>query len=422
MAARSTMRKPSRFLIHNSACPTPKIDASRMTDTLLLLNAGSSSLKFALYPPGGETSLVRGQIEKIGATPEFSAYSESGDVIADQKPEADADVGRCLEFLLRWLNTQFKHCTVVGAGHRVVHGGERLSAPVLIDDTIIRELETLIPFARTHQPYEIAAIKALAAINPALRQVACFDTTFHFDRPWQDRTLAIPRELSESGMRRYGFHGLSFEYIAGRLPQVLGTRADEHVIVAHLGSGASLCAMRNCKSVATTMGLTTLDGLMMGTRSGSIDPGALLYAIQERGMSAHELSDTLFRKSGLLGVSGLSNDMRELLASPHPHAKEAVELFVYRALHEIGGLAAVLGGFDALVFTAGIGEHSSKIRTMICDGLRWLGAEINESANRAHQPIISATASKIALCVIPTNEEAVIACNTAQVLGLDAKC
>ena len=395
---------------------------SRMTDTLLLLNAGSSSLKFALYPPGGETSFVRGQIEKIGATPELSARNESGDMIANQELEADADIGRCLEFLLRWLNAQFKHCTVVGAGHRVVHGGERLSTPVVIDDAVVRELEMLIPFARTHQPYEIAAIKALVAINPSLRQVACFDTTFHFHRPWQDRTLAIPRELSESGMRRYGFHGLSYEYIAGRLPQVLGARADGRVIVAHLGSGASLCAVRNCKSVATTMGLTTLDGLMMGTRSGAIDPGALLYAIQERGMSADELSDTLFRKSGLLGVSGVSNDMRELLASSHPHAKEAVELFVYRALREIGGLASVLGGLDALVFTAGIGERSSEIRAMICDGLRWLGAEIDESANRAHQTTISTAASKIAVCVIPTNEEAVIARNTAQVLGMDAKC
>jgi acetate kinase len=400
----------------------PEMSAIRMTDTLLLLNAGSSSLKFALYPPSGETPFVRGQIEKIGGVPRFSACSESGDTIIDQELEADADIARCLEFLLRWLSTQFKHCILVGAGHRVVHGGERLSTPVLIDDAIIRELETLIPFARTHQPYEIAAIKALAAINPALRQVACFDTTFHFHRPWQDRTMAIPRELSESGMRRYGFHGLSYEYIAGRLPEVLGARAQGRVIVAHLGSGASLCAMRNCKSVATTMGLTTLDGLMMSTRSGAIDPGALLYAIQERGMSADELSDTLFKKSGLLGVSGVSNDMRELLASPNPHAKQAVELFVYRALREIGGLASVLGGVDALVFTAGIGERSSDIRAMICDGLRWLGVEIDESANRAHQTIISAAASKISLCVIPTNEEAVIARNTAQLLGLDAKC
>lgn len=391
-----------------------------MTDTLLLLNAGSSSLKFALYPPCGKTPFVRGQIERIGGTPEFSARSGAGDVIADQKLEADASIGRCLEFLLHWLNTQLTHYTVVGAGHRVVHGGERFAAPVLIDAAIIRELETLIPFARTHQPYEIEAIKALAVISPALRQVACFDTTFHFHRPWQDRTMAIPRELTEAGMRRYGFHGLSYQYIASRLPDVLGARAQGRVIVAHLGSGASLCAMRECKSVATTMGLTTLDGLMMGTRSGAIDPGALLHAIQERGMSANELSDMLFKKSGLLGVSGVSNDMRELLASSNPHAKEAVELFVYRALREIGGLAAVLGGLDALVFTAGIGERSAKIRGMICDGLHWLGAEIDAPANHSHQTIFSTSASKIAVCVIPTDEEAVIARSTANVLGLSA--
>jgi acetate kinase len=355
-------------------------------------------------------------LEKIGAIPNFIAQDGAHRTIVNRKLQKGADLEYGLRYLLRWLKKVHKKYTIVGVGHRVVHGGEHLEAPVLVNAAILRELESLIPFARTHQPYEIAAIRAIAAIEPRLPQVACFDTTFHLHRPWQDRTMAIPYELTDSGLRRYGFHGLSYEYIAGRLPDVLGTQALGRVIVAHLGSGASLCAMQDCKSVATTMGLTTLDGLMMGTRCGSVDPGALLYAIQERGMSADELSDMLFRKSGLLGVSGVSNDMRELLTSSDPRAKQAIELFNYRTLREIGGLVSVLGGLDALVFTAGIGERSHEVRAMICAKLRWLGAEIDESANRMHNFIISTSASKIAVCVIPTNEEAVIARSTAKLL------
>lgn len=392
-----------------------------MGDVILVINAGSSSIKFAIFAidAGVESSaILRGQIEKIGTAPALQARRQDGSVITEEAPPGTAGTVPSLAFLLDWLKLHLSEYRLVGAGHRVVHGGENHSAPVRIDSTVIESLEALIPLARLHEPIEVEAIKGLAKLSPGIPQVACFDTAFHHHRPSVDKLFAIPREYTAAGVRRYGFHGLSYEYIAGRLPRLLGENAaGARVVVAHLGSGASMCAMRDGKSIATTMGFTPLDGLMMGTRCGAIDPGVLLYAIQERGMSAHEVSEILYSRSGLLGVSGISNDMRDLLASADPHAQEAIDLFVYRAVRELGALVAVLGGLDALVFTGGIGEHSHEIRAMICDKLRWLGIECDPDVNRAHSTLISSPASRIAACVIPTDEEVVIARHTRRLLA-----
>jgi acetate kinase len=393
-----------------------------MDDALLVLNAGSSSIKFALYPAAAahDAALLRGQVEGIGDAPRLRARRRGAGSEQALAFPAGAATAECLGLLLDWLRRETAAYRLVGAGHRVVHGGEEHAGPVLIDAGVIRALEALVPLARLHEPYEVAAIKALAALAPELRQVACFDTAFHFRRPRLDQLFAIPREYAQAGIRRYGFHGLSYEYVAGRLPTVLGALAGGRVLVAHLGSGASLCALREGRSVATTMGFTALDGLMMATRCGAIDPGVLLYAIEERGMSAHEVSDILYRRSGLLGVSGLSGDMRALLASDSPQAREAVELFVYRAAKEAGALVAVLEGLDALVFTGGIGERAAPVRAMLCARLGWLGIALDAAANRAHAERISAPSSRVAVCVIPTDEESVIARHTRRVLGLDA--
>ncbi|HSN42148.1 MAG TPA: acetate/propionate family kinase [Burkholderiales bacterium] len=390
-----------------------------MSDAILVLNAGSSTIKFALFASGAEPesdAILRGQVENIGTAPALEARHRNGSITAMPAPAGTAGTAPSLAFLLDWLKPSLSGHRLAGAGHRVVHGGENHSMPVRIDGGVIKSLEALIPLARLHEPIEVEAIKALAKLRPGIPQVACFDTAFHHHRPSVDKLFAIPREYTAAGVKRYGFHGLSYEYIAGRLPQLLGERAGARVVVAHLGSGASMCAMREGRSIATTMGFTALDGLMMGTRCGAIDPGVLLYAIQERGMSAHEVSEILYTRSGLLGVSGISNDMRDLLASDHPHAKEAVELFVYRATRELGALAAVLGGLDALVFTGGIGEHAAEVRAMICEKARWLGVELDAAANRRHQTIISAPASVPVVCVVPTDEEIVIARHTRRLL------
>jgi len=390
-----------------------------VSDAILVINAGSSSIKFALFPADAEPesgAALRGQVENIGAAPALKARRPDGSSSTGQAPRGAAGTMASLAFLLDWLQLNLGEHHLAAAGHRVVHGGEHHSAPVRVDAGVIESLEALIPLARLHEPIEVEAIKELARLRPAMPQVACFDTAFHHHRPNVDKVFAIPREYTAAGVKRYGFHGLSYEYIATCLPQILGERAAGRVVVAHLGGGASMCAMREGRSVATTMGFTTLDGLMMGTRCGAIDPGVLLYAIQERGMSAHEVSDILYTKSGLLGVSDISGDMRDLLASDDPHAKEAIELFVYRATRELGALAAVLGGLDALVFTGGVGEHAHEVRAAICDKAHWLGVELDQDANRAHRPFISTAASGVAVCVIPTDEEVVIARHTRRLL------
>lgn len=393
-----------------------------MNGELLILNCGSSSIKFGVYTAEARPQrLLHGMIAGLGATPRFSAFDASGNplIAGALKDESGAPLTlhTAPRWLFGWLEAGNHGHDIRGAGHRVVHGGERFLAPVRIDDEVLDALERLDPMAPLHQPHNLAAARELRALRPKLPQVACFDTEFHATQARVARNYALPRELTAQGIRRYGFHGLSYEYIAAVLPDHLGERARGRVVVAHLGNGASMCAMLEGRSVATTMGFTALEGLVMGTRSGAIDPGVIFYLMRERGMRADEVEHMLYHDSGLLGVSGLSSDMRELLESDDPRAREAVELFVYRASRELGSLAAALGGLDALVFTAGIGEHAAPVRAMICEEARWLGVELDRAANAAHAPLISTPASRVAVCVIPTNEEIVIARHTRRLLA-----
>jgi acetate kinase len=305
----------------------------------------------------------------------------------------------------------------MGVGHRVVHGGERFSAPVLVDAAILDQIEQLVPLAPLHQPHNVAAIRAVGRVRPEVAQVACFDTAFHRTQPPIAQLYALPRDLSAEGIKRYGFHGLSYEHIASVLPGLAGDAARGRVVAAHLGNGCSLCAMRNGASVATTMGFTALDGLPMGTRCGAIDPGVILHLLAERHMSVGEVTDLLYHRSGLLGVSGIGNDMRVLLASPAPEAAEAIDLFVYRIGRELGSLAAALGGLDTLVFTGGIGEHAAPVRARVCEDAAWLGVRLDADANRAHGPRISAANSAVSVWVIPANEEWMIARHTLACIG-----
>jgi len=385
-----------------------------MQQTVLVLNAGSSSLKFALFdagalPAAGEP-WVRGRIEGIGGHGRFVvARSDRFDTTPFPASDSFRTHEDALAALLEWLRAQRRGQHLVAVGHRVVHGGAHFSAPVRIDAGVLARLRELIPLAPLHQAQPLAAIEALGRVDPGLAQVACFDTAFHHAMPVVARTYALPRALTGQGIRPYGFHGLSYEYIADALPTHLGAQADGRVIVAHLGHGASLCALRERRSVATTMGFTPLDGLPMATRCGALDPGVLLYLMGERGMTVEAVADLLYRQSGLLGVSGFSGDMRELLASDDARAAEAVELFVYRAGRELGSLAAALGGLDALVFTGGIGERAAVIRERIGRQASWLGVRLDPTANAAGGPRISRADSPVSVWVIPTDEERVIA-------------
>lgn len=386
---------------------------------LLVLNAGSSSLKFGVFPAEGGATLLSGQVDAIGIAPKL--HARRGDERFDEPlPEVAGHPcahEEALAWLLDWLAGHLAALNVIAAGHRVVHGGTRFSAPVRIDPAALAELEALIPLAPLHQPHNLRGIRALAAQLPGLPQVACFDTAFHHTQDARAATFALPRDITAEGVRRYGFHGLSYDYVATRLPDVLGERADGRVIVAHLGAGASLCAMHQRRSVATTMGFTALDGLMMATRPGSLDPGVLLYLMDHRGMDASALTKLLYHQSGLLGVSGISADMRALLASDAPAAAEAVELFCYRAAREIGSLMAALGGLDALVFTAGIGEHSAPVRARICELLGWTGLRLDTARNAAHATRTEAADSTVAAAVLPTDEEGMIAGYTRALLN-----
>jgi acetate kinase len=390
-----------------------------MADAILVINAGSSSVKFALYDAQGDQALdCKGQVEGIGATPHFIVRDGAAKTLADQgwahDPPGDQAAG--LAFLLDWLAPRLAGRALIGAGHRVVHGGLAYSQPVRIDDRVLAALDVLVPLAPLHQPHNLGAIRAMARLNPGLPQVACFDTGFHRTHLAVADRFALPRELHDAGVRRYGFHGLSYEYVAEALATVAPEIANGRVIVAHLGAGASLCAMSAGKSVDSSMGFTALEGLMMGTRPGALDPGVILYLLQERKMDAGAIQRLLYHQSGLLGVSGISGDMRVLLASADPRAREAIELFCFRAVKEIGGLAAVLGGLDGLVFTAGIGEHAAEIRARIGAGLRWLGVELDPALNARHGPRISKSASPVSTWVVPTDEERVIARHTRQAL------
>jgi acetate kinase len=401
-----------------------------MDDAILVLNAGSSSLKFALFEAGGAAAdqdpelMLGGQIEGIGRAPEFR-MERGGSLGAAAPPEPAqvtevVDHAGALDLLLAWLDRETAGLKLAAAGHRVVHGGARFTAPARITPEVLDYLSELEPLAPQHQPHNLAAIRALAARRPGLAQVACFDTAFHASQPEVATTLTLPAELRAKGLRRYGFHGLSYEYIASALPgyyRDLGAAPPGKVVVAHLGNGASLCAIADGRSVATTMGFSTLDGLVMGTRSGSQDPGVILYLLREQGLDYAGLTDLLYNRSGLLGLSGVSGDMRVLLESAAPGAKLAVDVFCYRLCRELGSLAAALGGLEALVFTGGIGARAAPVRAQVCQGAAWLGVALDVAANARHGPLITSAQSRVKAWAIPTNEELVIARQTRALIG-----
>ena len=393
-----------------------------MDDYALVLNAGSSSLKFNVYrrPEDQDWRLEsRGQIEGIGTSPRITASDAAGRTLIDEKPGGEVRDGRAaLDALAAWLRSMYGGARVLGVGHRVVHGGTRFTGPTVVTPEVLTQLHQLVSLAPLHQPHNLAAIEAVCRRLPDVPQVACFDTSFHRGQSAVAELVPLPREICRAGVQRYGFHGLSYEYIASVLPRVAPEIAAGRVIVAHLGSGASLCALKDGKSVDSSLGFTALDGLCMGTRPGAVDPGVILYLFQNLGLSNQEVETILYKKSGLLGISGISNDMRVLLKSNEPGARLAVDYFIYRATKEIGALAAVLGGIDGLVFTAGIGENSTEVRRRICESSAWLGIELDATANARKGPRITAPASKVSAWVIPTNEELMIARHTGMVLGL----
>ena len=392
-----------------------------MPDTIAVLNAGSPSLKFSVFGVGETLTLnVRGQVEGIGTAPRFVAKDPSGAVVAEQSwGGSDAiDHAGAVEHLFSYLATDLKRGRLLAVGHRVVHGGTRYGAPVRVDAAVIDALAELVPLAPLHQPHNLTPIRAIAARMPALPQVACFDTAFHHDQPPLAQAFALPPEITGQGVRRYGFHGLSYEYVAGAMRTLDMRAAAGRVVVAHLGNGASMCAMADGRSVASTMGFTALDGLVMGTRSGTIDPGVMIWLMDQMGMGPRDLERLLYHRSGLLGVSGISSDMRTLLASGEPRAKLAIELFCYRAGRELGSLAAALGGLDALVFTGGIGEHAAPIRAAIVRGACWLGLALDADANAAGKRRITSDTSRVPAYVVPTDEELMIARHVRSALAL----
>ena len=386
-----------------------------MSEAVVAINAGSSSVKFALYTACAAPSrLMAGQVEGVGTAPRFSAKRADGTPYPGRKFDASPfRHDEALGFILQWIEAESGE-SIVAAGHRVVHGGEKFARPARLDAAVLAELDLLVPLAPLHQPHNLAAIRAISALRPGLPQVACFDTAFHRTQPRVAQLFGLPRALSDGGVMRYGFHGLSYEYVSGALPQVFGAAAQGRVVVAHLGNGASMCATRNGLSIASTMGFSTLDGLVMGTRSGSLDPGVILYLLQH-GFDNARLNRLLYRESGLLGVSGMSSDMRDLLASSDARARAAVDLFVYRIDREIGSLAAALGGLDALVFTGGIGEHAAVVRKAVCEQASWLGIELDEKSNELGGPRITREGAKVSAWVIPTDEELVIVRHTLAV-------
>jgi acetate kinase len=393
-----------------------------MDDYALVLNAGSSSLKFCVYrrPAIEKWRLeARGQIEGIGTSPRLSVKDAEGVSLADYKLDSTVRDGRkAIDELASWLRLQYGGSRVLGVGHRVVHGGAHYSKPTIITREVLSNLQQLIPLAPLHQPYNLAAIEAVSERLPDVPQVACFDTSFHRGHNPVADVIPLPHELCKAGLQRYGFHGLSYEYISSVLPEVAPEIARARVIVAHLGSGASLCAMKEGKSVDSTLGFTALDGLCMGTRPGGLDPGVVLYLFQNLKLTAKEVEGILYKKSGLLGISGISNDMRDLLGRAEPEAQLAVDYFIYRVAKEIGAMASVLSGIDALVFTAGIGENSAEIRRRICESCDWLGLDLNPDANERKETRISSMASKVSVWIIPTNEELMIARHTGKLLQL----
>jgi acetate kinase len=390
-----------------------------MRQPILVINAGSSSIKFSVFETAADGTLspgLHGQVENIGKSPQLTVADVAGSKLADQ-PVAGSGHEPAITAIQDWFSAHIgSEAGFDGVGHRVVHGGQKYSQPARIDAQVLADLEQLVPLAPLHQPHQIAAIRAVIAVAPQVRQVACFDTAFHHRQPSLAQEFALPRQLTGTGIRRYGFHGLSYEYIAGVLPQVAPDCAGGKLVVAHLGNGASMCAIDHGRSIASTMGLTPLDGLPMGTRCGALDPGVVLYLMQHEGMSAHAVEQLLYERSGLLGVSGLSSDMRTLLASDLPAAREAIDLFVYWIGRELGSLVAALGGLDALVFTGGIGEHAAPIRSRVCQDAGWIGIRLDEAANSGGGPRISLASSAPSAWMIPTDENLMVARHTRALL------
>jgi acetate kinase len=395
-----------------------------MAAEILILNAGSSSIKVSLFASdgGGLVRIMSGQVEGIGTPhPHATARTAAGESVLDQTWEGGggpADHGRAVAFVVERLTQRRPGWAPAGVGHRVVHGGTRFFGPVAIDPAVRADLEALVPLAPLHQPANLAGIDAIAAAFPGARQVACFDTAFHHGRSFASEAFALPRDYYDRGIRRYGFHGLSFEYIARAMRTVAPAAAAGRLIVAHLGNGASLCALRAGRSVETTMGFSTAEGLPMGTRCGQIDPGVILDLFDRQKLAAADVGDLLYTRSGLLGLSGVGSDMRDLLASADPRARDAVDYFVYRVTWYVGALTAALGGLDGLVFTAGIGEHAAPIRERVCRNLTWLGLDLDAAANAARATCISAAGSKVSAWVVPTDEERMIATHVTEVLGV----
>ncbi len=393
-----------------------------MSRGILTINAGSSSIKFALFPlarPISPAAEVSGQIDGIGtAATKMVAKNQAGERIADQTLAGQqVNHAQAFDALLKWFTASHAYWEIVAVGHRVVHGGDLYSSPTIIDAQVLGNLAGFVPLAPLHQPHNVAGIEALQALLPKVPQVACFDTAFHRSQPPVAQLFGLPRWVTAEGIKRYGFHGLSYEYIARALPQY-STRAEGRVVVAHLGNGASMAAMVGRKCLGTTLGFSTIDGLMMGTRCGNLDPGVVLHLMETKGLSVKDMTKMLYKESGLLGVSGISQDMRTLLASDKPEAQEAVDLFCYRIVRELGSLAAAAGGLDALVFTGGIGEHAAEVRRRVCLQSEWLGIRLNAEANARHDLHIGAGNSSVDVLVIPTNEEWMMAHHAQTLLAL----
>jgi len=391
-----------------------------MRGCVTVFNAGSSSIKFAIYDALHlQSPMFRGQIAKIGVAPQLHVVDAKEQAVADRSWRPDElDHRAATREILQTAVALIGGVPVVGVGHRVVHGGLRYAAPVRIDEKVMATLATLTPLAPLHQPHNLSPISTILEQAPQIPQVACFDTAFHRTQESLAQLFALPRKLTEAGIRRYGFHGLSYEYVVSQLGKIAPELAEANVIIAHLGNGASLCAVHRGHSVASTMGFTAVDGLMMGTRCGAIDPGVILYLMDSYGMDARAIETLIYRQSGLLGVSGISSDMRTLRASPDPAAAEAIALFNYRIVREIGSLAAAMDGVDALIFTGGIGENDAETRAAVAEGCRWLGLTLDHGRNRSGETRISTDTSRVSAWVVPTDEELMVARHTAAVLGL----
>lgn len=384
---------------------------------LLVINSGSSSIKFAIYGLNDRLDkALSGVVEQIGIDPVLKLYDPQHHLIKETHFPQESDYLYFFELLLSSLKANQLQFNVIAAGHRVVHGGIDFYEPTLVSQALIEQLKKLIPFAPLHQPYNLQAIEAINEVSPKLPQIACFDTAFHKTHPAIADAFAIPLNLSQEGVKRYGFHGLSYEFIMHQLEQINAPKRMKRVVIAHLGNGASMCAVKEGRSIDSTMGFTALDGLMMGTRCGSLDPGVLLYLLEFKNMSYREIQAMLYKKSGLLGVSGISSDVHQLLQEDDPQAQEALDLFTYRICRELGALTAVLGGLDMLVFTGGIGEHAWSIREAVCQRCEWLGIHLNLEANQNNELCISSQHSAVDVYVIPTDEEWIIANHCKQLL------